>query len=373
MAIQFHCPYCTASIRVADAAAGKQGTCPKCGTKLIVPKVGPAADSTGAAKSESHPAERSDSTDFNPSPIAEESAAPEFSLKDSAVTEEPSMARVVRRRSRRKGVHPLIPIALFGVILACLLYWMWKPKASLEGELTAVRLEDFTIPPARIDRSTLGLSADEADQTMAEMAEHPPSRVLVRDWFDMRFDPEPEGLNVEIRPTSATEVFRVKLRPSVRRFLTQQGKDLLARKESEFQTAAKNFLKDWRAFREKDLPLKMESYRESLGFNSLTGTAGFCLVAQIGARKYRAVHEEGDDLYFLLPIRTKKFVIKGREFSDGEMIFPGRLTVKVKNPRTPSTPPDSSEAPPSDSSDSSQSEPAENSSEKTPDASRSKT
>ena len=37
MAIEFSCPYCTAVIRVEDTAAGKQGLCPKCQTRLIVP------------------------------------------------------------------------------------------------------------------------------------------------------------------------------------------------------------------------------------------------------------------------------------------------------------------------------------------------
>ena len=37
MAIQFNCPYCTATIQVPDSAAGKKGTCPQCQTKLVVP------------------------------------------------------------------------------------------------------------------------------------------------------------------------------------------------------------------------------------------------------------------------------------------------------------------------------------------------
>ena len=37
MAIQFNCPYCTVTIQVPDNAAGKKGTCPQCGTKVLVP------------------------------------------------------------------------------------------------------------------------------------------------------------------------------------------------------------------------------------------------------------------------------------------------------------------------------------------------
>ncbi|MEX1095897.1 MAG: hypothetical protein WED34_07600 [Planctomycetales bacterium] len=38
MAIEFHCPYCTAAIRVADTAAGKRGRCPKCAQRVMIPQ-----------------------------------------------------------------------------------------------------------------------------------------------------------------------------------------------------------------------------------------------------------------------------------------------------------------------------------------------
>ena len=39
MAIQFSCPYCTASVKVPDSASGKLGACPKCGTKVRIPSI----------------------------------------------------------------------------------------------------------------------------------------------------------------------------------------------------------------------------------------------------------------------------------------------------------------------------------------------
>ena len=39
MAIEFNCPYCTAVIRVPDNAGGGKGRCPKCATRISVPKV----------------------------------------------------------------------------------------------------------------------------------------------------------------------------------------------------------------------------------------------------------------------------------------------------------------------------------------------
>lgn len=51
MAILFSCPYCTASVKVPDQAAGKVGACPKCGTKIRVPIVGPPASSLSTPQS----------------------------------------------------------------------------------------------------------------------------------------------------------------------------------------------------------------------------------------------------------------------------------------------------------------------------------
>ena len=39
MAIQFSCPYCTASVKVPDSASGKLGACPKCATKIRIPTI----------------------------------------------------------------------------------------------------------------------------------------------------------------------------------------------------------------------------------------------------------------------------------------------------------------------------------------------
>ena len=39
MAIQFSCPYCTASVKVPDSASGKLGACPKCATKVRIPSI----------------------------------------------------------------------------------------------------------------------------------------------------------------------------------------------------------------------------------------------------------------------------------------------------------------------------------------------
>jgi len=65
MPIQFNCPYCTATVRVPDTAAGKAGRCPKCETKIRIPEIGAAAAATAAP---SAPAAKSSAAPPSPAP-----------------------------------------------------------------------------------------------------------------------------------------------------------------------------------------------------------------------------------------------------------------------------------------------------------------
>jgi DNA-directed RNA polymerase subunit RPC12/RpoP len=49
MPIEFACSSCQQTVRVADAAAGKKGKCPKCGTILDIPNASPTAPGASAA------------------------------------------------------------------------------------------------------------------------------------------------------------------------------------------------------------------------------------------------------------------------------------------------------------------------------------
>lgn len=362
MAIQFHCPYCTASIRVPDTAAGKQGTCPKCETKLIVPKVGPAAEVPPATSNKPPAPKPKPSADppqkaatdtglASPAPPEDAIDIPSIQTESPTLGAEPSMARVVRKRARRKGPNPLVPIALFSVVLGAIVFWMWQPAGKLGGQLPAERLDDYQIPPGRVDLAVFELPAEDVSTTLEAMQASPPSGVLVRDWFDMEFRPDNQGLEVVIKKTTVTEVFRVQTSksPALRQLIRNHKEELLERQHEEYQKAGKRFIEDWQAARENDQPLDMTAYRSSLGFNRLTGIAGFGLVAQIGARTYRAVHEDSNgDLYFLLPASTEKFVLRGRQFEDGVTLIPGSLTVDVKTPSPQKTTEESPEpeAPP---------------------------
>lgn len=343
MAIQFNCPYCTASIRVPDAAAGKRGTCPKCSTQLIVPKVGPPPVPPSAAQ----PA-------MPPLPPTAPAGFPEIPVDLPAIAEAQPLAHVARQRARRKGTNPLIPLAAFGVVLGVVAYWMLvKPKNAIEGELSGEMLPGFKIPAVTIGQGELPLSDEEGSPAWEELIKHQVAAVRVPNAFQMDFEPGDAGVKISIQNVSGAEVFRVKPNTGIKKFFEQHGDKIARQQQKEFDEAILKFAADWQAAKLQGQPFVTEDYYETVGLNRLTGVMGYGLAAQVGERTYRAVHEDPERrLYFLLPQDTQEFVLKGRKLPGGDTPFESRLTVKVAESNTPTkskeaegTEPESQESP----------------------------
>ncbi len=316
MAIQFNCPYCTASIRVPDAAAGKRGTCPKCATKLIVPNVEPPPGNP--------------SPEAKPVPVSAPLGFPEIRTDAPVIAEVPRMAQVVRQRAKRKGTNPLIPILLFCVVMGLVGYWMLKPGVTITGELSAQMVQGFEVPKTLIDKSTFPLASAEGGASWEELIKHPPSAVRVPDAFFMEFEPSEKGVEVGIQTVADLEVFRVRTNSLLRQFVELHMDEISRQQQAEFKEALRKFLADWQTSEGNDLPFQTTAYYETVGFNRLTGPMGYCVVAQIGDKSYRCVHEDPEGhLYFLLPQGTEQFVLQGRKLPDGKTLFESRLTVKA--------------------------------------------
>lgn len=90
MPIQFNCPYCTATVRVPDSAAGKAGRCPKCETKIRIPDVGPAPPAPAAAAPPPKPAAPAKPVTAAPAPApAAKPSAPAKAAKGGAAQADP--------------------------------------------------------------------------------------------------------------------------------------------------------------------------------------------------------------------------------------------------------------------------------------------
>ena len=344
MAIQFHCPYCTASIRVPDAAAGKRGTCPKCATKLIVPNVEPPpvakpvpAAPAGNPSPEAKPGPP-------PVPVSAPLGFPEIQIDAPIVAQAPPMAQIARRRAKRKGTNPLVPILLFCVVMGLVGYWMLKPGVTITGELSAQMVPGFEVPKALIDKSTFPLASAKGGASWEELIKHPPSAVRVPDAFFMEFEPSEKGVEVVIQTVANLDVFRVRTNSLLRQFVELHVDEISRQQQAEFKEALPKFVADWQTSQQNDLPFQTTAYYDTVGFNRLTGPMGYCVVAQIGDKSYRCVHEDPEGhLYFLLPQGTEQFVLQGRKLPDGKTLFESRLTVKVGPPVTDQTQKESAE------------------------------
>lgn len=265
------------------------------------------------------------------------------------------MAQIVRRRAKRKGTGPLIPITLFSVVMGLVGYWMLKPGVTIEGELSAENVPGFEVPPAKIDKSVFPLADEEGATTWEELIKHLPSSIRVPERFQMQFEPTENELKIIIKPEPTTEVFRVRTNASLRQFVNLHADEVSSQRQKEFEKAARNFLTDWKSSKQSDLPFETDAYYETVGFNRLTGVLGYAVAAQVGDKTYRCVHEDPQGhLYFLLPAGTEQFVLQGRKLPDGKMLFESRVTVNVsetpaeapptKAPEPESTPEPSSES-----------------------------
>ena len=148
MAIEFDCPYCTATIRVPDAFGGKQGRCPKCDTHLLVPLVvrpgSPTVADTAAA-----------SGDVVPDIVSDTNSQTE-ELFFNPIS--PGNPGVRRRRMRRRPSRALVigmPVICFLVLLAIIAYSL-TGTLPLTGEFAAKPLVERSLPRVTIPWSEIG-------------------------------------------------------------------------------------------------------------------------------------------------------------------------------------------------------------------------
>jgi hypothetical protein len=250
---------------------------------------------------------------------------------DVPVAEAPAMARAARRRGKRKGTNPLIPIVLFAAMMGLVGYWMFKPGKGIEGELSAEKLASPQVPPTSIDKQSLPLSSDEDGPAWDELVAHPPAAVRVADQFEMRMEPTDDGINIIVVPALNMGVVRVMPNAALQQFIQQHEGKIASQRQTEFEAASQSFMADWQAAKQSDSPFRIENYFDTVGFNRMSGITGYMVVAQIGEHTYRCIHEDAEGwLYFILPASTEEFTLEGRMLPDDKMpLFESRVLVKV--------------------------------------------
>lgn len=250
-----------------------------------------------------------------------------------------SVAQALRRRRRSRGATLWIPL-FFGAVLVGIgvwLYWPWSPK--LKGELQAVPDE---APPRKVlTASMVPLDGDLDRKTVESLLKHIEQNPLPilrggDDLMAIEVTGVAGGLEIAVSDTSAMRFVRVDLGGdrNLGQFYKEHSHRLNLPRERELHAALKEFFLQYRTVVEDDGRVSDEllnRLRNRIALKVLVGGLGYNLVAITGERAYQCVYESDDGraVFFLLPRRTKRFTLSGRQLADGTTLFPGRYTVAV--------------------------------------------
>lgn len=340
MAIQFNCPYCTATIRVADEFAGKQGRCPKCETRLLIPQV--QIPEAAEQKSPSTPESMADTA------AGIRTAADQTSVGMHALEAVPggipeftpaapttSVTSKLKRRSRRGRRHRIwmvaVPVLCFLLLISFLAAIMMTSLPDLSGTLTASVNPGDTLPADVYPWNSMEISPD--DRTALQSALEKAPEAFASELMTCRLLSSEKGLEVRLKAEEGYAWFIVDPSQSKTLILwTQKHQEQInIAKVKELQSSLTQYCKDKLAieFGER-IPINAQQYRDSIGINIHVKALGYVLEAFGGNRIARCAHEDSQGrLYFLMPADTASFTVRGRTIADGTKPFPGEYTIQV--------------------------------------------
>lgn len=334
MAIEFDCPYCTATIRVPDAFGGKQGRCPKCDTHLLVPMVVRPGSQT----------------------VPETATAPGGVISDvtsdtNSQTEElffnpisPANSSIRRRRMRRRPSRALVigmPVICFLVLVAIIAYSL-TGTLPLTGEFTARPLAERSLPRVTIPWSDTGLSSE--DQKVLQEFLRTTPETLISQIMTCRLIGEDDGIQVQLTADEENSWYAVnpKPNPALALWLKKERSALDLRRVAALKTRLVLYCRDKLAqFSGETIEVDLVAIRDEVAINASCGPFGSVILAKTGRKEVLCAYEdEQGTIYFCLPKGTQSFQIIGRTFPDKSKPFAGEYNVVVsRDPSpTPATP-----------------------------------
>ncbi len=377
MAIQFNCPYCTVTIQVPDQAAGKKGTCPQCGTKVVVPipKNAPPAEAAAAPPAfvPPPPPAPAFAPNIMPQPMAYApqptmpapgmpfgfdpnqqqtpqgypgpagfASMPTFVPVPPAPTqEEPaSVAKKYKQKLKRRG-GPAVwgPIVVVVAIVGGLAVYFMKPTAKTEqlsGKLVGTRLAKGKLAPALVHREWVdGIDEETLANVLKQMEKRTVKFRSSNDLISMTFQGSPEGIKVLAAAGPSAELIAVDLQSnkSLDKWHQKHAAKLSDQCQKNVAQAAKRFVQEWtRAEATRDTNHSFGHFHDELGLAALTMGLGAEVVAIVGKTMHGCVAEQQGMLYFLLPVGTDRFELQGREHGKNNVVFPGHFVVDVESP-----------------------------------------
>ncbi len=360
MAIEFRCPYCEATIRVADSAPGRVGKCPKCNTKMVVPKPTAAMppslplDFGGVAGPPAVPSASPKAPDDEPVLLEEnDTEVPDIQFAPATGAVEPAplalptnlvpvivpagpIRRVIKKRKTKPPQVMWIIATLMGLgsaIAAGYMVYREAFRGGFDGELIGTALEDPQLPPVTIPRATLTLVSSALEPLLADLEAQPVP--LLSELMEVKVGGSKEGLVITVEHGPRTRWYRVdaKSHPRLAAFAKKHEQAWSTARIKKLDQSANAFIRDYQKVRQKEVDSSvMPPYRDSLALSALVKGLGVHTVAVVGTTVYPCVYEQSDgSLYFLLPAKLKSFSLQGKPQGNGQPgSFQGEFRVVVR-------------------------------------------
>lgn len=330
MAIEFDCPYCTATIRVRDENSGKIGRCPMCATRIRVPWIAPPAASAAPQPTIDETPSDTDIALFSPrspmdppspglsKPVPSPEPAlgpggvpPLIQVKPDPVVTSPYLRK---RRKKSSAMGALLPPLIFGGLLIAIgfVYLYWS-RPSYQGTLTASRLDPNQAISTSIGRKDFAVLRENFSQIIDDLRQHPSS--IRSNLVNVVFGGGPEGMNITIRPGIDAELVKVPVLElkSLQEFYLKKFDALNGARLAEMQTALVSMSEQWAHAPENQKSATLADYRDKIAYNAFLLGLGRICEAIVDQNRYPCVHEDGEgSLYFLIPVGTRTFRIRER-------------------------------------------------------------
>ncbi len=338
MAIEFNCAYCEATIRVPDAYAGKQGRCPKCDTKLLIPTVPLPGQSAPPQlpMRQTQPVAANGGGPLVPEglPVVTNGNVPASDDPFSVRPVTTSVVRSRRRNARRRPSRTLVigvPVICFLVLFGIIAYSLTGSLPQLHGELTGRRLDGLSLPKSVIPWSDISLSEDDRKILQETLTTQPES--LASQVMACRLSASDDGILVTLSSQSESQwiVVNVAAEKPLAIWRRKEGPHLNRLRLDELQAAVTQYAKDkLLKVNGEQIAIDAAAVRDRVALNASCRPLSYAIQAIADATIFPcAAEDEQGQLYFCLPKSVKTFKIQGRTFSNGTLGFNGDYNVMV--------------------------------------------
>jgi hypothetical protein len=261
----------------------------------------------------------------------------------TALAEPAPVSQKYRRKMRSHREAAVWGAAAVSLIVAAVAIYFGvfhQPKSKpATGRLKATRVANGKFEPAIVHRDWLvGIDEETLNAVLKQMEKR--TITLRSDTITLKFSGVPEGIKITAAPGGYAEL--ISIDPSQSKSLegwsNQQGAKVSDRHQASVVRAAEEFIKEWaKAEASGQKVFDYNRFHQSLGIAALNKGLGSELVAIVGQTAYDCVAEQQGRLFFLLPPRTERFELQGRDHGNGQRVFNGHFIVEVVSEAVPAT------------------------------------